>query len=360
VHSTGLFTRCRAILNRIPQDCSNDQSKGHLLIKKLTSPNYHQAKDDYIVSADLSAFSDNTSTAAIKFGLSQVGLPNLDEFLLNLPISKFNGEVITPKKLLMGLKGTFEMSSVLHNYAVKLANIRSYALCGDDLVYSGKLHPYMASIDTFGWSLNRSKTVISKTAAVFCGEMYWFGHRVSPRVPKVHSAYSNGKLRKAAVLFSTTRMAIESLNSIYCRKTVANIISPFRRLLKRKWSGVIIPNLPCKLRGLGMKNRKPTSLLKLLKNNAILRVSMMSIGIENLDVSRNRWFGLPVELTPSQIQTEFPDFPALLKKGAVSLRVPEQKPAMVKHVDSLDLYQVLMWYYEDERLEAKCFRETVS
>merc|ERR1712238_593413 len=318
VHSTGLFTRCRAILNCIPQVCSNDQSKGHALIKKLTSPNNHLGEGDSIISADLSAFSDNTSTAAIKFGLSQIGLPNLDEYILNLPISKFNGNVITPKKLLMGLKGTFEMSSVLHNYAVKLAKIRSYALCGDDLVYSGKLDPYMASIDTFGWSLNRSKTVISKTAAVFRGEMYWFGYRVSPRVPKVHSVYSNGKLRKAAVIFSTTRMAIESLNSIYNRKTVANIISPFLRLLKRKWLGVVIPSLPCKLRGLGMKSGRHNSLLKLMKNKAILRVCLLSIGIENLTVSTNRWFGLPIEITPSQIQKEFPDFPALLKKGAVS------------------------------------------
>jgi len=354
VHSTGLYARCRAILNCIKQDCSIDQAKGHQLISKLTRPGTI-GPDDSIISADLDAFSDNTSTAGIKFGLSQIGLPGLDDFLLNLPITSPNGNVIVPKKLLMGLKGNFEMSSVLHHYAVKLAGIRRYALCGDDLVYSGSIEPYMASIDTFGWSINRGKTVISKTAAVFCGEMYWFGFRISPRVPKVHSVYSNGKLRRASVIFSTMRMTIESLNTIYKRKVVAKIISPFRRLLKRKWRGVVIPSLPSKLRGLGMKPAKTQKLLKLMKNKAILRVCLMSIGIDNPPVSKNRWFGLPIELTPSQIHTEFPDFPALLDKGAVSLRVTEAAPALVKHVDSLDLYQALEWYYDDVRLEASAF-----
>lgn len=355
VHSTGLYARCRAILNCIPQDCSVNQAKGHQLISELTRPGTI-GPDDSIISADLDAFSDNTSTAGIKFGLSQIGLNGLEDFLLNLPINSYNGKEIIPKKLLMGLKGNFEMSSVLHNYAVKLAGIRRYALCGDDLVYSGSIEPYMASIDTFGWSINRSKTVISKTAAVFCGEMYWFGFRISPRVPKVHSVYSNGKLRRASVIFSTMRMTIASLNTIYKRKVVAKIISPFRLLLRRKWRGVVIPNLPSKLRGLGMKPaRNSKGLLGLMKNKAILRVCLMSIGIESSQVSKNRWFGLPIEITPSQIQKEFPDFPALLSKGAVSLRSVKAKPALVKNVDSLELYQALEWYYDDVRLEASAF-----
>lgn len=358
VHSTGLYARCRAILDCIPQDCSVKQTKGHQLISKLTRPG-SIGPDDSIISADLDAFSDNTSTAGIKFGLSQIGLAGLDDFLLNLPINLPNGKEIIPKKLLMGLKGNFEMSSVLHNYAVKIAGIRSYALCGDDLVFAGSIEPYMASIDTFGWSINRSKTVISKTAAVFCGEMYWFGHRVSPRVPKVHSVYSNGKLRRASVLFSTMRMTIESLNTIYKRKVVAKIISPFRRLLRRKWRGVVIPSLPSKLRGLGMKPAKTIGLLKLMKNKCILRICLMSIGVEDLPVSKNRWFGLPIEITPSLVQQELPDFPALLSKGAVSLRAPIARKSMTKHVDSLELYDALEWYYEDTRLEASCFQKKV-
>jgi hypothetical protein len=354
VHSTGLFARCRAILNCIPQDCSTNQAKGHQLISELTRPGTI-GPDDSIISADLDAFSDNTSSAGIRFGLSQIGLSGLDDFLLNLPVNLPNGKEIVPKKLLMGLKGCFEMSSVLHHYAVKSAGIRRYALCGDDLVYSGSLSSYEASLDTFGWSINRSKTVISKTAAVFCGEMYWFGYRVSPRVPKVHSVYSNGKLRRASVIFSTLRMTIESLNTIYKRKQVANIISPIRRLLRRKWRGVVIPSLPSKLRGLGMKPAKTRGLLTLMKNKSILRICLMSIGVDNQPVSKNRWFGLPIELTPSSIQRELPDFPALLKKGAVSLRAPVERPSIVKHVDSLDLYQALEWYYDDVRLEASAF-----
>lgn len=354
VHSTGLYARCRSILNCLPGDCSINQAKGHQLISELTRPGTI-GPDDSIISADLDAFSDNTSTAGIRFCLSQIGLPGLDDFLLNLPINLPNGKEIVPKKLLMGLKGNFEMSSVLHHYAVKLANIRRYALCGDDLVYTGSIEPYETSIDAFGWSINRSKTVISKTVAVFCGEMYWFGYRISPRIPKVHSVFTNGKLRRASVIFSTMRSTISSLNTIYKRKKVANILSPFRRLLRRKWRGVVIPNLPSKLRGLGMKPARPSSLLKLMNNKCILRVCLMSIGVENLQVSSNRWFGLPIELAPSQIQKEFPDFPALLSKGAVSLRAPSKNISLVKHVDSLDLYQALEWYYDDIRLEATAF-----
>jgi hypothetical protein len=354
VHSTGLFARSRAILNCIPQDCSVDQTKGHKLIKELTSapPGAHSGS---IISADLDCFSDNTSSAGICFGLSEMGLLGLDDYLFNLPVNLPSGKEIVPKKLLMGLKGCFELSSVLHNYAVRRAGIKSYALCGDDLVFTGSLEPYEEAIKLFGWTINRNKTVVSKTAAVFCGEMYWFGYRISPRVPKVHSCFKDGKLRRASVLFSTLRMTIESLNTIYSRKVVGRIIGPIRLLLRRKWRGVVIPSLPSKLRGLGMKPARPSSLLGLMKSKAVLRVCLMSIGVENLQVSKNRWFGLPIEITPSLIQVELPDFPALLSKGAVSLRVPVVSKPLVKHVDSLELYQALFWYYDDERLPASAF-----
>jgi hypothetical protein len=354
VHSTGLFARCRAILSKLDGDCSTNQAKGHDFIKKVTSPDF-SGNSVSIVSVDLDAFSDNTSTTGICFGLSEMGLNGLDDYLLNLPVTLPNGKIITPKRLLMGLKGCFEMSTVLHHYAVKYANITSYALCGDDLVFTGSIEPYLASIENFGWSHNRSKTVISNTAAVFCGEYYWFGTRVSPRVPKVHTVYSNGKLRKASVIFSTVRDTVASLNTIYSRKVVAKIIGPFLRLLRRKWSGVIVPSLPSKLRGLGMKPKKPIKLLKLMGNKSILRICLMSIGVEDQLVSKNRWFGLPIEITPSLIQVELPDFPSLLKKGAVSLRPPEPSRAMVKDVTSLTLYQALGWYYFDERLDRRLF-----
>jgi hypothetical protein len=355
VHSTGLYSRCRAILNELDGDCSINQAKGHGLISQLTKPSTLKGSSDSIISADLDAFSDNTSTAGICFGLSQIGLRGLDDYLLNLPVNLPNGKEITPKKLLMGLKGCFEMSSVLHHYAVKLANIERYALCGDDLVFTGKIEPYEASISTFGWSINRSKTVISKTAAVFCGEMYWFGYRVSPRVPKVHSVYINGKLRKASAIFSTMRMAIESLNTIYNRKRVRAIMRPFFYLLRRKWKGVIIPSLPSKLRGMGMKSAKTCKLVELMEHKPTLRVCLMSIGIERQLVSQNRWFGLPIEIAPDAIQRELPNFPALLSKGAVSLRVPDVGKPIVKHVNTLDLFQALEWYYLDTRLPEAAF-----
>lgn len=357
VHSTGLYARCVAILRSIVHDCSGDQSIGHRKIQKFTQNCGNLGTSEYIISADLSSWSDTTVEDAVRYCLNEIGLYGLEDYILNLPVCTPNGKVITPTKPLMGLKGCFELSSVLHHLAVKLAGINDYALCGDDLAFIGQLGPYEEVITPFGWSLNRNKTVRSKTAAVFCGEFYWYGYRVSARVPKVHTCYKNSKLRRASVLFSVVRDAIASLNTIYSARGVDRIIGPLLALLRKKWKGVIVPTMPSKLRGLGKRPRKGSSLLTLMKNKAILRVCLMSIGIEPEHVSTNRWFGLPIQITPEKIVQELPDFPALLSKGAVQLRVTPIGKPMVKHVESLDLYQALEWYYDDTRLEASCFEK---
>jgi hypothetical protein len=361
VHSTGLFSRARAVLNELPGDCSVDQTVGHRLIQKLTRENaYKLGTAENIISADLASFSDNTSKEACSFGLDGLNLSGLDDYLFNLPVVLPNGKTIVPSKLLMGFKGCFELSSVLHHCAVKLANIARYALCGDDLVFVGELSLYTKVIQSFGWSLNHSKTVVSPTAAVFCGEMYWFGMRVSPRVPKVHSIYKNSKLRRASVTFSVVRDTIVSLNTIYSRRAVARITGPLIRQLRCNWRGIIIPTLPVKLRGLGMKPSRPTGLCSLLKSKASQRVALMSIGVERELIDQNRWFGLPIQISPSDIQFSMPDFPSLLSRGAVQLRVPRKASAITKHVNSLDLYQAFEWYYDDVRLPAAMFEDTTD
>jgi len=273
--------------------------------------------------------------------------------LTNLPISLPNGKLIVPIKLLMGLKGCFEFSTLLHHYFVRRGGITRYVMCGDDLYFRGELSTYLESIKHSGWSLNRSKTIVSQSVAVFCGEMYWFGHRVSPRVPKVSSCFlNNGKPAATSVLFSVTRDSIESLNQIYKRRSVARIIGPFILLLRSKWKNGIFPELPAKLRGLGMKiSRQGSGLLKALNGKAQLRCAMLSIGRIEERLPRHRWFGIPIELSPGGIQREFPDFPALLSKGAVSLDIPPVTSVTKKDISALSLNDVLEWYYCDTRVD---------
>jgi hypothetical protein len=358
VHSTGLYARTRAILSKTKGDCSTDQTVGHRFAKSYTGYGIPSGSDEYFVSADLESFTDNTSEEASDFGFCGIKLPSLWTFLFQLPVTLPNGKIIVPRRLLMGLMGCFEFSSVLHNYAVRLAGIRRYTLCGDDLFFRGRIEPYLEVISNFGWSLNRSKTVISKTVAVFCGEMYWCGMRVSPRVPKVHSIYKNNKLRKASPIFSVIRSSVEDLNVIFNRRAVAQILGPFMRALRTKWRGIVIPAMPTKLRGLGFKRLESQKLLKLLENKSILRMALLSIGIKRDRLPVQRWFQLPLEVNPSTVRPELPFTPSLLAEGGISLRVPRKPLAIRKHVSSLHLYQALEWYYDDVRLEPNQFHLT--
>jgi hypothetical protein len=349
VHSTGLFSRCRALLRSIRGDYCTDQAGGHRFVQAGTCLRDNKMN----ISADLSNFTDDTSPEALSFGLRSLDLGDLESFLFKLPICLPNGKLIVPSKLLMGLKGCFEFSTLLHHYFVRRGGILRYAMCGDDFFFRGDLSTYLESLKHSGWSLNRSKTVVSATAAVFCGEMYWFGYRVSPRVPKVSSCFqSNGKPVKASVLFSVVRDTIVSLNQIYSRRSVARVIGPFIRLLRRRWKGCVFPELPAKLRGLGMKSsRQGSGLLKALNKPAVERCCKLSIGSIKDDTPRHRWFGIPIELTPCEIQREFPDFPALLKRGAVRLDVPPDPKRVPKDISALDVTDVLEWYYNDTRYD---------
>jgi hypothetical protein len=332
VHSTGLYGRCRAFMRALPQDCSDNQAVGHRYVCRGTT-----RRDGWNISADLSNFTDDIHPEAITFGLRYLGLADLSKYLLKLPISLPCGRIITPCKLLMGLKGCFELSSLLHHYVVQRAGIKNYTLCGDDIYFRGDIEKYLVAIKHSGWSINRSKTVYSKTVAVFCGEMYWLGSRISPRVPKVSSCFSNGKLASASVLFSVTRDSIESLNNIFSRRGVARVIEPIYRLLRIRWPAAIFPELPAKLRGLGMRINQPSNgLIKLLEKKCALKCALLSIGYVNEKRAQHRWFGIPIELTPNDIQREYPDFPALLTRGAVKLTVPRTRKNAHKDISMLD------------------------
>lgn len=351
VHSTGLYARSRAVLDALSCDYSSDQAAGHRMVQKETS-----FGNKMCVSADLSNFSDDIKPDLSAFGLRSLGLPKLKDYLFNLPVTLPSGRFLIPDKLLMGLKGCFELSSVCHHYVVKCSGIINYALCGDDLFFRGDINVYLDAIKESGWKLNRSKTVHSRTVAVFCGEMYWLGLRISPRVPKVSTCFHDGKLLKAGILFAVTRCNILHLEKIYNRRGMAKVIWPFLRLLRSRWNSVISLEAPQKLRGLGLRSIVPgIGLLDILSRRDVLRMSKLSIGIKRDKVSSTRWFGIPIQIAPNKALQEFSCFPALLKKGAVDLKVLPNRSAVIKYVSSLDVSDVLYWYYDNVRLEPNQF-----
>jgi hypothetical protein len=347
VHSTGLFSRCRAILAQISEDYSTNQADGHRFVQRETA----KKVGGYCVSADLTAFTDSISTEACKFGLSSLDLTELSSYLFDLPVSLPNGKIFTPNKLLMGLKGCFEFGTLLHHYIVRRSGIVRYALCGDDLFFRGDPADYISNLKHFGPELNRDKTVISMTAAIFCGEYYWYGHRVKPVSVKVSALFRNGNLRDTPVLFSVTRSVISALNELYRPKLVSQISAKFFNLLRRRWRSAIFPTLPQKLGGMGLRSQRTSeSLCTLLSRNSVLRCSKLSIGCLQERPARSRWFQLPLELSPSRITTVFPFLPSLLSSGASQLDIPEVYRYR-KDVNALNLYDVLEWYYYSTRLE---------
>jgi hypothetical protein len=307
------------------------------------------------VSGDLSNFSDDIKPELARFGLRSLGLDGLEKLLFNLPVEMPNGKFIIPDKLLMGLKGCFELSSVCHHYVTRLAGITRYAIVGDDIFFQGDLDTYEKNLKISGWKLNRSKTIYSRSVAVFCGEMYWFGHAVSPRVPKVSPCFDNGKHRKASVLFSVTRDAIAKLNKIFNNRSVVVVTRPLYQLLRKSWKSLIVLEAPQKLRGLGYKTSRPgRGLLHLLSRRDILRMSKLSIGIEKETKEVTRWFGLPIQIMPSKCRNVLPLIPSLCY-GTVQLKVPNSRPAARKDVSQLQLSQVLEWYYYNQRLKPNQF-----
>jgi hypothetical protein len=351
VHSIGLYRRCRKFLRLLRGDYSENQAAGCRFVQREIAKG-----GGFCVSGDLSNFSDDIAPELAAFGLRQLGIKSAEKYLFNLPVSLPNGRFIIPNKLLMGLKGCFELSAVCHHYVTRLAGITRYAIVGDDIFFRGDLQTYENVLKISGWKLNRAKTIVSRSVAQFCGEMYWFGHTVSPCVPKVSSCFRNGRLLKAAVLFSVARCAVANLNQIYRRRSVVTVMLPIIRLLRSKWNSLIAFEAPQKLRGLGFKTSRPgVGLLRLLSRRDVLRMSKLSIGIKRERIEVTRWFGLPIQIAPSKCKQVLTYSPVLCY-GAVQLKVPNSRPAVKKDVSSLQLFDVLEWYYNNQRLDLNQFK----
>jgi hypothetical protein len=345
VHSVSLYKHVRKLLNLLPQDVSIDQKRGHDIVRGW-SANEHST-----VSADLTAMTDRLSPKLLVHFLNSMNLRELVDYLFNLPVIAPNGVIITPQVLLMGFKGNFELGSLLHHWYVKRMKILDYVMCGDDLAFQGNLEDYETKLYLLGPSINRNKTVVSTSVSIFCGEYYWKGHCITPCAPKLHSMFSkNKKVASATIVFSCVRMAISRLSTTYKASVVWRITREMRKLLRERWPSYIGINLPVKLRGLGYPNltSKRTSLIRLLMKTANFKTAALSVGVIREIPERTRWFGLPIQIDESpRLVVSF--IPSLLKSG-VSFDIIKMRKAPKKDIQSLDLYDILRWYYDDIRV----------
>jgi hypothetical protein len=243
VNASDLYDRCRLFLDNIQEDASNDQSLGHnhaqvlsaftcfnkskpIRVRKLLSErsmnwasrpptkvsnsifsSFMPSKEKTIVpstetsyevlcqsgnkilSADLTAFTDNISKGSWEAILCFLRVENLSGILFSEQVVLPSGEAFTPTSVLMGMKGCFDMASMIHHALIpKDAN---YRIVGDDFVGVIPPEEYEKLVGAAGLTLNRSKTVYSSDTSVFCGKVFKSGIDVSPYVPPITTFFSD-------------------------------------------------------------------------------------------------------------------------------------------------------------------------
>lgn len=201
INGNTIRERCLIALDKFPGDYSRDQSSGQEAVRLMTLRRSRSGEDIYLHSTDLSSFTDNFLPSSFE---SLLRVLNASDFRLlwEAPIEGPGGRVYQPNRLLMGLRGTFELATLLHNCVAEyVSDIQTYAMCGDDLVLQDvwdeespypprdccpaydpfpQLSEYQVVCGKLGLELNLSKCVTSRDTAIFCGKVFINGHDVSP------------------------------------------------------------------------------------------------------------------------------------------------------------------------------------
>jgi len=246
VNATNVFDHIRGILSTFKEDCSVNQSLGHDVLQRLTAD--LKAK---VFSCDLSNFTDDITSSVLYPFLDTIGLHDFMA-VINGPILVGN-RVVRPVRSLMGLRGTFELCSIIHHALVRDSGGLTYALCGDDLVLKvedDEVERYLKTSSDIGLTVNRSKSVLSSSVGLFCGKAFWYGEDISPRRFPFHSLSDSSDIYEyATVAGSITR------NSSVLPKPQRRIFRKYLVIytkLKKFWMRTPIPKfLPVKLGGFG-------------------------------------------------------------------------------------------------------------
>jgi hypothetical protein len=375
INSTDLYERSRTMLSRIKQDVSDNQISGHAYMATVLSRvvNKHPINTlPYILSADLKAFSDSLYPIAYMPILELLGAEDFYRVISSEIV--VGDRSIHPTRMLMGLKGTFEVSSLAHHAMVQPIS-RDYVMCGDDLFMVGSddvtytLANYKRQIDGSGLTLNESKTITSQTVGVFCGRACWLGEILSiPSIPTF-------------TLYETSMPAYDLVRS--CGDVVTNVLqSTLSRIIKSRVIGTILrffgclkvfrgrplpKSLPVKLGGIGSSTRLG-GLLQILekkwiryyarvpriktspdvfvqKNTILIRDEPLTLRYDfsNLSLtSVGQLYGL--------INRASGSFSNLLLSGNYSISVKQVKTAKsLRMIDTV--FDLLEYYYFDKQIE---------
>jgi hypothetical protein len=282
VNAHGVGAYLRRILDNNPNDCSKDQTIGHNHLKSFSAKGYT------IASMDLSEFTDGLTSTVLYPFLDSLGIHDFMG-VINAPI-EVGGEIIKPVRPMMGLKGTFELASIIHHCVTKSSNMSNYYICGDDLVaVGGNLDSYVRTWSNLGIQVNQTKSIVAEGLGTFCGKTYFWGVDISPvRIPLSTITDCEDELELYTVCGSTVSNA--SGLTPGARKVIGSkvvrLMASKRNLKGRK----IHKSLPFKLGGLGLDRDKP--LLSVLSNDAL---SICSVPVEkplpDAHITR-RWFPL--------------------------------------------------------------------
>lgn len=356
VHSNGLYTRARYVLDRIHQDVSSLQNRamGYVVSASRDKRTY--------ISGDLSSFTDNIKELYIDKVLTLLGLEKLKVELFSIPV-RANGvktegnqgvkpeKRIVPTVLLMGLKGCFEVGSLAHHIALREAGIKDYVLCCDDILTPESSVKYNVALKRLGPELNRAKTIRSSTVATFCGMSYWGGHSIKP--VKIRLTKFIGRRVSRTAKYDFLRSLTCNLLEVYKTKKVRNIINilmaelAYGSFVKGDRSTIFVKSLPIKLGGFGLPGSK--SLLRLLETEDGLWCANKSVGIEKPKAEFNRWFKLPIDIMPSKAVKVLPWTPVLLRDGA-TLEMREVVERSRLYTSKIKIEDILEWFYFGKRV----------
>jgi hypothetical protein len=253
----------------------------------------------------------------------------------------------------MGLRGTFELASLVHHGIAFMCGLLNRVLCGDDLFYVSSdkhvLQRYEALCSYAGLKLNRKKTVISDDTGIFCGKVYFRGLDVSPVVPPLYSFSSNvDDFISSAGNFIDSAKRLGPGFSRAASKLVLRFGGSF--------AGVFIPYyLPFKLGGVGIDRAK--GLLLVLKTKAYRLACRVPSDVDPLPIRTVRYPSPPVrekahEPMAKVTSSNFPEvygwnsfsFHNLLDFGATQ-RFRKTRTVAKRSVTLKALHEILCYFY---------------
>jgi hypothetical protein len=276
VHSSSVYRNMRRILNGWEPDVSLDQEIGHERCRVLTT------LGRTVVSADASNFTDSIDLDLATVFLDLAGEGEFLDYLSELKISTAKGIISTPLPL-MGLKGCYELGCCLLAYAVWLQarkrtlSLKTMAHACDDLVGTGSFEGFRDSYEFIGSSLNTKKTIVSKTTAIFCGQMYWRGEKVTPIRFNITSMSED---RDGTIVLPQARSFIDNCYPVWGRSARKTAFAIIRRAAIR-CVGIYNLNfsLPTKLGGLPIERTSCVGLLSLLSDERVLKYALFNTPI---------------------------------------------------------------------------------